>query len=254
MNVAALIFMVGGFFMKRIAALTAGILLVGLTAGVSPALAVANANEPPVLKTRKDIQSYAIGVQTMRNTGQFGIELEPDIVARGMRDTISGKLLMPEDAVKEAIDSINSQMTLKQREGRIALAFKNKKEGEKFLAQNKTQEGVISLPDGLQYKVFQAGNGRKPATSDTVECKLRGTLLNGTELFSKSDGMGQTATIDLSDTRVIAGLKEALKLMPVGSTWQVFIPSKLAYLEQGWGSYVGPNETLIYEIKLVGIK
>ena len=126
----------------------------------------------------------------------------------------------------------------------------NKKKGEGFLAGNKTKEGVVALPGGLQYKVLKAGGGRKPTEADTVTCRYKGTLIDGTE-FDSSGSSGQPATLKVSE--VIPGWREALKLMPVGSEWQLFIPSQLAYGQQGSGR-IGPNETLIFDVELVGIK
>ena len=128
----------------------------------------------------------------------------------------------------------------------------NKKEGAAFLARNKTKQGVVTLPSGLQYKILKAGNGtKKPIGSDTVECHYRGTLINGTE-FDSSYRRGQPASFPVSG--VIPGWTEALKLMPVGSKWQLFIPSQLAYGAQGAGRDIGPDATLIFEVELLAIK
>jgi FKBP-type peptidyl-prolyl cis-trans isomerase len=127
----------------------------------------------------------------------------------------------------------------------------NKKAGEDFLAQNKTKEGVVALPDGLQYKILKAGNGPKPAPTDSVVCNYRGTLLDGTE-FDSSYKRGQPATFPVSG--VIKGWTEAVQLMPVGSKWQLFIPAELAYGNRGAGADIGPNATLIFEVELLSIQ
>jgi FKBP-type peptidyl-prolyl cis-trans isomerase FklB len=127
----------------------------------------------------------------------------------------------------------------------------NKKEGEAFLADNKSKEGVVALPSGLQYKVLKEGNGPKPTATDSVVCNYRGTLINGTE-FDSSTKHGGPATFPVNG--VIKGWTEALQLMPVGSKWQLFVPSDLAYAERGAGADIGPNATLIFEVELVSIQ
>jgi FKBP-type peptidyl-prolyl cis-trans isomerase len=132
-----------------------------------------------------------------------------------------------------------------------ATAEQNKKTGEAFLAENKTKEGVKTLPSGLQYKIIKQGAGDIPQDADTVEVNYRGTLIDGTE-FDSSYKRGQPLSFQVNG--IIAGWKEALKLMPVGSKWQLFIPSSLAYGEKGTGSSIGPNTTLIFEVELLAIK
>lgn len=121
------------------------------------------------------------------------------------------------------------------------------------MATNKTKEGVVALPSGLQYKILTAGTGAKPTATDSVVCNYKGTLLNGTE-FDSSYKRGQPATFPV--TGVIKGWTEALQLMPVGSKWELFVPSDLAYGARGAGngSGIGPNSTLIFEVELISIK
>ena len=140
----------------------------------------------------------------------------------------------------------------KQDEKMKAVAEPNKKEGEAFLAANKTKEGVITLPSGLQYKVLTEGNGPKPTVTDTVVCNYRGTRINGAE-FDSSYKRGEPTSFQVN--RVIRGWTEALQLMPVGSKWQLFIPSDLAYGERGTpGGDIGPNSALIFEVELISIQ
>jgi FKBP-type peptidyl-prolyl cis-trans isomerase len=128
---------------------------------------------------------------------------------------------------------------------------KNMKEGEAFLAENKKKEGVVTLPSGLQYKVITAGTGKKPKATDTVTTQYRGTLIDGTE-FDSSYKRGQPTTFPVAG--VITGWTEALQLMPVGSKWQLFIPSNLAYGPRGAGHLIGPNATLVFEVELLSIE
>jgi FKBP-type peptidyl-prolyl cis-trans isomerase len=127
----------------------------------------------------------------------------------------------------------------------------NGKKGEVFLAGNKTREGVVTLPSGLQYKIFKTGEGRKPTETDTVEVHYRGTLIDGTELES-SYQTGHPATF--AGAAVIRGWKEALSLMSAGSKWQLFIPPQLAYGARGSGRSIPPNATLIFELELLAIE
>ena len=127
----------------------------------------------------------------------------------------------------------------------------NKQAGEAFLAANKSKEGVVTLPSGLQYKILTQGSGPKPTAGDSVVCNYRGTLLDGTE-FDSSYQRGQAATFPVG--QVIKGWTEALQLMPVGSKWQLFIPSDLAYGSRGAGPSIGPNATLIFEVELLSIQ
>jgi FKBP-type peptidyl-prolyl cis-trans isomerase FklB len=138
-----------------------------------------------------------------------------------------------------------------QADAESALAEKNKKDGEAFLAANKSKEGVVALPSGLQYKILTAGNGIKPAAEDTVVCNYRGTLIDGTE-FDSSYKRNQPSSFGVS--KVIKGWTEALQLMPVGSKWQLFIPASLAYGERRRSNIISPNSTLIFEVELLSIQ
>ena len=209
-----------------------------------------NAQEA-ALQTQNDKRSYAIGVQMAAGIKNQGIEVSPEMVAQGLRDALAGaKLLLTDDEMGAAIEALQAEMRLKQEEARTAALEKNKTAGDAFLADNAKKEGVVSLPSGLQYKILTAADGKKPADADTVVCHYRGTLLNGTE-FDSSYG-ATAATFAVKD--VIPGFREAVKLMPVGSKWQFFIPASLAYGERGAGNVIEPNATLIFEIELISIQ
>jgi FKBP-type peptidyl-prolyl cis-trans isomerase FklB len=207
-----------------------------------------HAQETLVLKNQKDKVSYIIGMEIGMNLKKQAIDIDSTILARGMKDALSGtKPLLTEQEIKETMGLLQKEMMAKQSE----VSKKNKAEGEAFLAENKKKEGVKTLPSGLQYKVIKAGTGKKPKSTDTVTAHYRGTLINGTE-FDSSYKRGQPASFPVS--RVIPGWTEALQLMEVGSKWQLFIPSNLAYGEQGAGRDIGPNATLIFEVELVSIQ
>jgi FKBP-type peptidyl-prolyl cis-trans isomerase len=210
------------------------------------------AEETPVFKSDKEKVSYGIGVSIVKNFKQQGIEVEVDMLMRGIRDGLSGaKLLMTEDELRSTMTAYQEELRQTQAKARKSAEADNKKAGDEFLAANKAKEGVVTLPSGLQYKILKAGEGKKPVETDTVQARYRGTLINGTE-FDKTDPNGPPAEFKV--TGVIPGWQEALKLMPVGSKWQLFIPPELAYSTMGAGALIGPNTTLIFEVELVGIK
>ncbi len=146
---------------------------------------------------------------------------------------------------------VQTEMRKKQEEQMQIAGAAGKKEGEAFLAANKSKDGVVTLPSGLQYKILTQGTGPKPTPSDSVVCNYRGTLINGTE-FDSSYKRGEPATFPV--TGVIKGWTEALQLMPVGSKWQLFVPSDMAYGERSPAPQIGPNSTLIFEVELLSIQ
>ncbi len=208
--------------------------------------------ETPVLKTQKDKVSYGLGVDMAKNFKRLGIEFDVDVMVKGFRDALAGeKLLMTEDDLRATLTAYQKELREKHMQAMKVAGEINKKEGDAFLAANKAKEGVVTLPSGLQYKILKAGSGKKPTEIDTVECNYRGTLITGAE-FDSSDRTGKPALFKV--TGVIAGWTEALKLMPVGSKWQLFIPPELAYGTRGAGNLIGPNATLIFEVELLAIK
>ncbi|OHE54750.1 MAG: peptidylprolyl isomerase [Thermodesulfovibrio sp. RBG_19FT_COMBO_42_12] len=210
------------------------------------------AEEKPALKDQKDKVSYSIGMDIGNNLKKQSIDIDPDILAQGIKDTFSGgRTLLTEQEFRDTLTAFQIELRAKQIERTKELAEKNKTEGESFLAENKKKEGVITLPSGLQYKIVKEGTGETPKLEDTVTVNYRGTLIDGTE-FDSSYRRGQPATFSVKG--VIAGWTEALQLMKVGSKWQLFVPSNLAYGERGAGRDIEPNATLIFDIELLSIK
>jgi FKBP-type peptidyl-prolyl cis-trans isomerase FklB len=207
---------------------------------------------PFLLKTQKEKASYAIGLNIGRSMKKDSINVDPDVIARGLKDAFYGnKLLLTDEEAQTALTALKSDVQKQQQEEHQVALEKNKKAGDAYLATNKAKPGVVTLPSGLQYKVIQAGTGAKPAASDTVVCNYKGTLVDGTE-FDSSYKRGQPATFPVG--QVIKGWTEALQLMPVGSKWELVIPPSLGYGERGTsGGPIGPNETLIFDVELVSI-
>lgn len=203
------------------------------------------------LKTQKDKASYALGMNIGSGLHRQGIPVDPAIVSRGLRDAMgSGKTLMTEEEMKATLQQLSSDIHKMQDAKAHEAGEANRKEGEAFLAANKTKEGVKVLADGLQYKVLTEGNGPKPTASDTVTVNYRGTTVNGKE-FDSSYKRGQPATFPVGG--VIKGWTEALQLMPVGSKWQLFIPADLAYGDRSPSPDIAPGDTLIFEVELISI-
>jgi FKBP-type peptidyl-prolyl cis-trans isomerase len=210
--------------------------------------AAAKGPAPLALKTQKEKFSYALGMNNGKRLGESlrkqAVPFDAAILARGMKDGLAGgKTLLTDQEAQAVMEEVRSGLIKKQQAA-------GKEEGGGFLAANKGKEGVTVLPSGLQYKILKAGTGAKPTASDTVVCHYRGTLINGTE-FDSSYKRNQPAKFAVSG--VIKGWTEALQLMPVGSKWQLFIPSDLAYGEGG-NQGIPPNSTLIFEVELLSIE
>ena len=218
---------------------------------------------PLTLKTQKDKTSYAVGMNVGKGLGanlrQGSVDVDQAILLRGLKDALAGgKTLLTDDEAKVVLTQLQTEMRARQQEKMKveqekmkAVAENNKKEGDEFLAANKVKDGVVLLPSGLQYKVLTEGTGPKPAATDTVTCNYKGTLTDGTE-FDSSYKRGQPLSIQVNG--VIKGWTEALQLMPVGSKWQLFIPSDLGYGDRGSGPVIGPGATLIFEVELLSIQ
>ena len=189
--------------------------------------------------------SYALGMSIAGNLIQSGVKkINPEIFLLAFKDTFEGEMpkLMPDEANKILEEFISKA---KQEEG-----AGNLEEGIKFLEENRKEEGVIELSSGLQYKVLNDGDGDLPVATDQVKCHYHGTLINGT-VFDSSVERGEPAVFPVNG--VIQGWIEALQLMSTGSKWRLFIPSELAYGQQGAGGAIGPNTTLIFDVELLEI-
>lgn len=232
-----------------------------LAAAVSAVLVGCNEKAPQAeqtaalaLETDGQRVSYAMGSGLGERLKQETFTIDLDAFAAGMKHAINGsEALMTQEEVVSTMQNFQQQQMAKQQEELQAQAEKNRQEGETFLAENASKEGVVTTESGLQYKVLTEGTGAKPSDSDTVEVHYRGTLINGTE-FDSSYSRNSTVTFPVNG--VIPGWVEALQLMPIGSKWQLFIPSDLAYGPGGTGGsgVIGPNTTLIFDVELIAIK
>ena len=203
------------------------------------------------LKTQKDKASYAVGANYGKMLHDRAVPVDAAVVARGLRDAMAGgKLLLTDDQMKAVLTQLQTEVRSNQEAKAREASGPARKAGEAFLAENKSKEGIVTLPSGLQYKILTVGTGPKPTANDTVTCNYRGTLLSGKE-FDGSEKHGGPQSFPVGG--VIKGWTEALQLMPVGSKWQLFIPPDLAYGDRGAGGDIGPGETLIFEIELISI-
>lgn len=198
-------------------------------------------------KDQKDKFSYAIGLNIGMNFKKQNIDVNSDMITAGVKDGISGKPQMTMDQIREVMMNFEKDMQTKQAEA----GKKNEADAEKFLADNKKKDGVKTTASGLQYKVMKEGNGAQPKDSDNVTVNYRGTLMDGTE-FDSSYKRGQPASFPVAG--VIKGWTEALKLMKVGSKYQLFIPPSLAYGDHAPSPQIPPNSLLIFEVELMNVQ
>jgi FKBP-type peptidyl-prolyl cis-trans isomerase FklB len=199
----------------------------------------------PALKTKIDSVSYAIGQDIGSSLKAQGLgNLNPTLLMKAIQDVIKNQPLL---LTKEQCDMSIRDFLQQAAAEKIA---KNKAAGDQFLAANKTKQGVVTLPSGLQYQVIKEGTGPKPALTDKVKTHYHGTLIDGT-VFDSSVDRGQP--ISFAVNGVIPGWTEALQLMPVGSKWKLFIPANLAYGDRQAGPKIGPGSTLIFDVELLEI-
>jgi FKBP-type peptidyl-prolyl cis-trans isomerase FklB len=213
------------------------------------------AQDKPDLKNPKQKSSYCIGVDIgkniLTNFKRQELDVDTKALAAGFVDAFTGKPALSEAEIKETLEAFKKQMMAQSESKQKNAGEKNVKEGEKFLADNAKKEGVKVLTSGLQYKVLKSGKGRTPKRTDTVKTHYHGTLIDGT-VFDSSVERKEPVSFPVSG--VIPGWTEALQLMKEGDKWQLFVPSKLAYGEQGAGGKIGPNATLIFEVELLTVE
>ncbi len=230
--------------MKASTALT----LCGLGLWVAQALAQTAA---PSLATPKEQLSYATGVTAIRNFTKNDVAFDIELMVQGMRDALAGKpLLMTEKQITTSMNQLQTDRRRTMAANQRDLAEKNRKRGTEFVSSYKQKPGSLTLSNGVAYQVLKAGTGPKPGEGDTVVTRYRGTSIDGVEFDATLEG--KTSTLRMN--QVIMGWREALKQMPLGSKWQIVVPSPLAYGERGVGGVIGPNETLVFDVELLEIK
>jgi FKBP-type peptidyl-prolyl cis-trans isomerase FklB len=210
------------------------------------------AGETPDLADEEQKLSYSVGYQVGGDFKRQGLNIDPELVAKGVLDAVAGSepLMTPEE-MRQTLTELKRQAAAAEQGQREEQARKNLAEGEAFLAENGKKDDVTTLPSGLQYQVLAEGEGTPPAWTDIVEVHYRGTLIDGTE-FDSSHGRGQPATFSLD--RVIRGWTEGLQLMRPGAKYRFVVPPELAYGEDGAEPGIGPNSTLVFEVELLSVK
>lgn len=235
-----------------LAVATAAALVAGTTLAQQPSAPGAGAASGVELRDLKQKASYSYGYSLGKNLKAQAVDIDPELFARGLADALGGGPgAMKDEEIQACIQAFGRQIQARQAGMAGKAAANNKVEGERFLAANKNNRGVTTLPSGLQFKVLKQGTGPKPKATDTVTVHYEGKLIDGT-VFDSSLKRGQPTSFPVNG--VIAGWTEALQLMPVGSTWQLFIPSNLAYGENPRpGGPIGPNAVLTFEVQLIKI-
>ena len=228
--------------MKLVAAAVMGL-------AMSTAIVAADAT---VLNTDLDKLSYSVGIDLGKNLKRQSIEINPTIMAKGIQDgMLGGAMLMTDQQMKDSLAKFQKDLMAKHAAEADKQGAVNKTKGDAFLSQNKAKPGVVVLPSGLQYKIITNGTGSKPGKEDEVTVEYTGTLIDGT-VFDSTDKAGKPAAFKV--TQVIPGWTEALQLMPTGSTWEIYVPSNLAYGPRSVGGPIGPNETLVFNVHLISVK
>jgi FKBP-type peptidyl-prolyl cis-trans isomerase FklB len=238
--------------MKKFAVFALIIMLAGLGACQKASGTAAKVLKKEDLDSQKKKVSYAIGLDIGQNFKARAMDIDLDILFQGLKDAQkSGEPLLSKDEIQKVMTQFQQDMMKSEQEKRQTQGAGNLAQGEAFLKENAQKPGIQVTASGLQYKVITKGSGPVPKASDTVKVHYRGTLLDGTE-FDSSYKRNEPAVFQLNG--VIKGWTEALQLMNVGSKYQIFLPSSLAYGEQGAGQVIGPNATLVFEVELLGIE
>jgi FKBP-type peptidyl-prolyl cis-trans isomerase FklB len=211
----------------------------------------ADAPKPEVSSEMQQV-SYSIGVDLGRNMKKQGFDMNVASLSKGIQDGFSGQqTLLTDEKMKEVLMKFQKDFVAKKNAELAQLGQTNLEKGQKFLADNKSKPGVVTLASGLQYKIISPGTGQKPVATDSVTVDYTGRLIDG-KVFDSSEKQGKPITFKVD--QVIPGWTEVLQLMPVGSTWEVYIPANLAYGAQAVGPMIGPNETLVFNIHLISVQ
>jgi FKBP-type peptidyl-prolyl cis-trans isomerase FklB len=202
-----------------------------------------------LLSNDKARESYALGMYFGQGWKKSGMDIDIDLLVRGIKESqAGGTTLLTQEQMMDALNNLRKTVAMNRQKEQAAEAGKNQAEGAAFLAENKNKPGVITLPDGLQYKVITEGAGQPPAPTDMVSVNYTGSFVDGT-VFDSSAKSGHPAQFPVG--AVIHGWTEALEKMTVGSKWDLYIPSDLAYGHSGRPPVIGPDKTLVFEVELL---
>ena len=223
-----------------------------ICAPIAAALALSARAEEPAFQGDKDRLSYAVGMNMATMLKVQKLPIDPEWVARGLKDALAdNNLRLSDEEARGLVMKLRQEMAAKRRAEWLAVSRQNQTDGEAFLATNKNNPGIITLPNGLQYRVLKEGSGEPPRREDIVKIHYRGMMLNGKEFDNSAKLGGQPAIHPVNG--VIHGWTEALVMMKPGAKWELFVPPSLAYRDYGDGSQVGPEQTLHYELELISV-
>lgn len=226
-------------------------MVIALGAMTIVSIQAAPADKAVSLSTPQDKLSYALGIETGKAFKTHDVQITPSVFAQGLEDGVQGNTpLLTDSEVQKVISSFQQETLAKMQQQMKQSSEKNQKNEAAFLSSNKGKSGIVTTDSGLQYKIIKEGSGATPTNDDMVTVDYEGKLLNG-KVFDSSYQRGKPATFPVG--AVIAGWQEALKMMKPGAEWELYIPSKLAYGEQGAGGIIGPNELLIFKVHLISV-
>ena len=219
---------------------------------LSASILFSTASIAKIIDTEIDKISYSLGVKTAESFTENSITINPESFYQGMLDkTENIKTALTEEEIEQTLRKFQENLIANSQSKQERIAAENLNKSNNFLENNKSQQGIVTLPSGLQYKIITEGNGKSPLLKDTVTVHYKGTLLDGTE-FDSSYKRNKPATFPVSN--LIKGWQEALQIMKTGAKWQLFIPPELAYGTSGQGPLIQPNSALIFEMELLSIK
>ncbi len=202
------------------------------------------------LTTEKGKLSYAIGYDIGEDIKRRGTEFDVEAIIAAIRDTSAGAdPQVPQEEMTALLTALQQKVRGEQQEAFVKLSEENQVKSEEFLAKNVTKNGIVALPSGVQYRIIDEGEGARPSMDSTVKVHYRGSKMDGHE-FDSSFARGVPEEFGVNS--VLKGWQEVLPLMKTGATWQIFVPPELAFGARG-NPPVGPNEALMFDLKLVEI-